>query len=158
MKYIVMPLYHPAIGYKAGCQKIGRLVQPRTRQSHGLLDITLIKPECLLEHTTQLPDLALERILVGPCKLGVEKLARDTLDLGGDLQTKDIECLVLRVEKFPGVDGIDNATGVCELATLASAVFTACPASVDQPARHIVSGHAFCEHVGVTRWLEGRCE
>lgn len=48
---------------------------------------------------------------------------------------------------------IDNAASILERATFASAIFTASPSGVDEPAVDVVLGHTFCQHLSVAAGL-----
>ena len=52
---------------------------------------------------------------------------------GQVMHTGFFHCALVREDVIRSLGGIDNATSVWELATLASAEFTASPAGVDQP-------------------------
>jgi len=123
-------------------------------QAHLLVDVLLVESERLAEHTSQLAYLLVERLFVLPCQCRVEQLAGNTLDGGRDGETEGAKGLVLCVEELARVHGIDEAASVLERATLADTVLATSPASVDEPARDVVLGHALGEHLGVAAGVE----
>jgi len=102
------------------------------------LDITLVQLECPLEHACEFTNFSLKGFLVSPSQAGIEKLARDTLDAGGDLESENIESLEFGIEEFTRVDGVDNAASNLQRAALAGAELATRPSRVDQPAGYIV--------------------
>jgi hypothetical protein len=122
-------------------------------EPHLLLYVVLVQRKRLVEHASKLADLALERRAVRPRERGVEQLARDALDRGGDLQVERLKGLVLRVLELATVHGVDDPPRHGERAAFAGAIPAAGPPRVDQPAVDFVLGHAFCEHLGVATGL-----
>ena len=126
----------------------------RARQSNLLIHILLIQRKRLLEHTTQLLQLLLERFLVCPCQRGVQQLSWDALEVGRDRKAKDGERLILCLGELTGMHGVDDAASEPEGAALALAEFTASPAGVDEPAVNLVLRHTFGKHLGVAAGLD----
>lgn len=102
------------------------------------MDITLVQLERPLEHASEFTNFSLEGFLVSPSQAGIEKLARDTFDAGGNLQPENIKILEFGVEKFTRVDSVDNAASNFQRAALAGAELATGPSGVDQPAGYIV--------------------
>ena len=130
----------------------------RAGQADLLVDVLLIEGEGLLEHAAKLAKLALERALVLPRERGVEELAWDAVERGGDAEAKDGEGLVRRLRERARVHGVDDAARVLERAALACAELAARPACVDQPAVDVVLRHALGEHLGVAAGLKNRSD
>jgi hypothetical protein len=93
----------------------------RPSDPHLLLYVVLVQRKRLVEHASKLADLALERRAVRPRERGIEQLARDALDRGGDLQVERLEGLVLRILELATVHGVDDPPRYGERATSAGA-------------------------------------
>lgn len=126
----------------------------RSCEPHVLGDILFVKCERLLEHASELSDLPLERLLIGPRQTGVQQFPRDTLDSGGYRQTEGAKALEVGLGELTRVDGIDDSARVLEWATLSCAELPAGPASVDEPAVDVVFRHALGKHLGVAARVE----
>lgn len=126
----------------------------RTSSANLLVDILLVESKGLGEHASQLPHLLVERLLVRPGQRGVEYFTRDALDMGGNGEVEGAKGLVLCLEELARVDGVDDAAGVLEWATLANTILATSPTSVDEPTGNIMLGHTFSQHLGVATGVE----
>ena len=108
----------------------------------------------LLEHARELPHLSLERLLVRPRETWVQQLPRHALEMGGYRQPEGAKSLILCLCELARVHGVDDATGVLEWASFASAELARGPSGVDEPTIDLVSRHALREHFGVAARLE----
>jgi hypothetical protein len=125
----------------------------RTSHADTIANLGSIRQERLVEHGTELPDLARERILVFPGQARVEDVAGDALNVCRDAEVEDVKVFVLGLEEFARVDGVDDAAGVLECAALACAILATGPASVDEPAGSVGGLHALGKHLCIARWL-----
>lgn len=119
-------------------RKPSELIQFGSCEPDALLDITLVQLERPLEHASEFTNFSLEGFLVSPSQAGVEKLARDTLDAGGNLEPENTKSLEFGIEEFTRVDSVDNAASNLQRAALPGAELATGPSGIDQPAGYIV--------------------
>lgn len=112
--------------------------------------------EVLFELFGELLESLVVVVLVFPGVSGVEDLRVDSGGLLGDGEVENGEVLVLDVLKFARVNRVQNGSGHLQAHSLAVTVFTARPASVDEPDVGIMLLHFFGEHVGVESGVEGK--
>lgn len=118
--------------------RLKKSIQHWSCKSDVLLHITLVQLERPLEHASEFTNFSLKGFLISPCQAGIEELARNAFDIGGNLEPEDIERLVFGIEEFTRVDGVYNATSILQRAALTGAELATGPPGVDQPAGHVV--------------------
>lgn len=143
---------------EASGQEKKEVLELRSTHPNRLLNIILIRAEGLLEHSSKLHNLALERALVLPRESGVEDFPGDTFDALRNREVEHVKVFVLgrRVGQFARMDRVDDTACVLERAASPRTVLASRPARVDQPAVGVGRGHAFRKHGGVARGLHGR--
>jgi len=128
---------------------MGSLNHPGARVFNLFIDILLKDGEGAVEHAGKLLNLFVERVLVGPSLPGVQDVARNVVDLGGDVKTEDAESVVVVIGESSEravVDGVDDGASVLQRATRTRAVLATNPTGIDEPAVGIACTHPLGKH------------